>query len=107
MDYLDHVDLTRHISFDEFNTDRLTESRRLMLATVHANLALHEVTFEPTDIILLGRESAGVPDAVHEASDQRFSIPMRAGLRSLNVAITAAISLAEALRQTGQFYNSE
>jgi tRNA (cytidine/uridine-2'-O-)-methyltransferase len=98
MDYLDQVALTRHRSWESF---RATRTERLILLTTHGTLAYHSFAFRPDDTLLLGRESAGVPDAVHRAADARLVIPLRPGLRSLNVALAAALVLGEALRQTG------
>jgi len=100
MDYVRSLDLTRHVSWDVFQGARPRKSR-LVLLTTQAPLLYHRFVFEPDDIILVGRESAGVPDAVHAAADARLRIPLRQGLRSLNVALAAAIVLSEALRQTG------
>jgi len=77
--------------------------RRLVLLTTRASLPYTDFPFSPTDILMLGRESAGVPPAVHEAADARLLIPMRPGLRSLNVAMACALVTGEALRQTGGF----
>jgi tRNA (cytidine/uridine-2'-O-)-methyltransferase len=103
LDYLDHLDLARHVSWDAFAARCRGEGRRIVLATTAAALPLHAFAFRPQDVILLGRESAGVPPNVHEAADARIKVPMRAGLRSLNVAVAAAMILGEALRQTGGF----
>lgn len=105
LDYLPHVDLTRHPSFDAFMRQRSAAPAggRLVLLTTKATIAHFDFPFAPDDTLLFGRESAGVPDAVHEQADARITIPMRPGLRSLNVAVAAAIALAEALRQTNGF----
>lgn len=106
LDYLPFVDLTRHVSFDAFMAARRASADpqgRLVLLTTKATSTHSEFTFAPDDTLLLGRESAGVPDAVHEQADARITIPMRPGLRSLNVAVAAAIVLGEALRQTHGF----
>lgn len=95
MDYLDHLDLVRHASWADFDPPG-----RLILLTTRAETAYTAFRFEPGDTIMVGRESAGVPDAVHQRADARLRIPMRAGLRSLNVAVAAAMVLGEALRQT-------
>lgn len=102
LDYLDHVDLKRHISFSEF-MDRRADAGRLILLSAHAETPHIHFAFEPNDILMLGRESAGCPESVHAQTDARITIPMRPGLRSLNVAVSAAIVLGEALRQTNQF----
>jgi tRNA (cytidine/uridine-2'-O-)-methyltransferase len=101
MDYLETLELQRHRSWDAFLAAR-PAGRRLVLLTTGGTVLYHRFMFEPEDTLLVGRESAGVPDSVHAAADARLRIPMRAGLRSLNVALAAAIVLGEALRQTGQ-----
>lgn len=101
LDYLDHVEIRRHVSFQAFEEARAATGTRLVLLTTRASTPHHEFAFLGDDTLLLGRESAGVPEAVHEAVDARVRIPMRSGLRSLNVAVAAAIVLGEALRQTG------
>jgi tRNA (cytidine/uridine-2'-O-)-methyltransferase len=100
MDYLAAATLVRHPSWAAF---RGQCTGRLVLLTTKAPLAYHRFAFRADDTLLLGRESAGVPDAVHPAVDARLRIPMRQGLRSLNVALAAALVLGEALRQTEQF----
>jgi tRNA (cytidine/uridine-2'-O-)-methyltransferase len=97
MDYLDHVELVRHISWDAF---RGTVPERLVLLTTKASMVYTEAVFRPNDTLMVGRESAGVPEAVHDAAGLRVRVPMRPGLRSLNVALAAAMVLGEALRQT-------
>jgi len=101
MDYLDHVELHRHRSWDAYRTARSGKPGRLVLLTTKAPVPYAEVRFEAADSLLLGRESAGVPDEVHAAADVRIRIPMRPGLRSLNVAMVAAIVAGEAMRQLG------
>ncbi|MBF9234368.1 tRNA (cytidine(34)-2'-O)-methyltransferase [Microvirga alba] len=103
MDYLDRAAITRHISWRSFETWRQESKARLVLATTKGAMPYTRFAFEPDDIILVGRESAGVPDEVHEAADARVIVPMQSGLRSLNVAVTAAMILGEALRQTQTF----
>ena len=98
MDYLDQVDLTRHASWARFQADR--PPGRLILLTTNATRTFPGIAFESSDTLLLGRESAGVPPAVHDAADLRLRIPMRPGARSMNVALAAALVLGEALRQT-------
>ncbi|MBZ6078319.1 tRNA (cytidine(34)-2'-O)-methyltransferase [Microvirga puerhi] len=108
MDYLERAAITRHVSWNSFETWR-QESKtpeggpRLILATTKGAMPYADFAFRHDDIVLVGRESAGVPDEVHAAADARVVIPMLAGLRSLNVAVTAAMILGEALRQTGSF----
>jgi len=101
MDYLDHVELHRHRSWDAYRTARSGKPGRLVLLTTKAPVPYAEVRFEAADSLLLGRESAGVPEDVHVAADIRIRIPMRPGLRSLNVAMAAAIVAGEAMRQLG------
>jgi tRNA (cytidine/uridine-2'-O-)-methyltransferase len=103
LDYLDALDVTRHSSWRAFEAFRAERRLRLVLATTKAATPYTEFAFEATDVVLVGRESAGVPDEVHAAADARIVVPMRPGLRSLNVAVAAAMILGEALRQTGAF----
>ena len=103
LDYLDALDITRHPSWRAFEAFRAERRLRLVLATTKAATPYTEFAFEATDVVLVGRESAGVPDEVHAAADARIVVPMRPGLRSLNVAVAAAMILGEALRQTGAF----
>jgi tRNA (cytidine/uridine-2'-O-)-methyltransferase len=100
MDYVELADLLQHASWEAFLAAR---RGRIVLMTTKARLTYTEFSFRDSDVILLGRESAGVPDAVHEAADARLRIPLQSGLRSLNVATTAAMAVGEALRQTGQW----
>ncbi len=99
LDYLDAVDLRRHVSFAAFLA--LRQHGRLVLLTTHGDTSHTDFRFAPTDTLLLGRESAGVPADVHQLAAARIAIPLRPGLRSLNIAVAAAIALGEALRQTG------
>ena len=101
MDYLSSAALTRHLHWDAFEDWRAHAGRRLVLATTKSARPYTDESFRPDDVLLFGRESAGVPDAVHERADCRVLIPMVSGRRSLNVAISAAMILGEALRQTG------
>jgi tRNA (cytidine/uridine-2'-O-)-methyltransferase len=101
MDYLDAVEIVRHASWPEFEAWRRRERCRLVLFTTKATLSYLDYSFDTGDILLFGRESAGVPEDVHDAADARLVIPLRPGLRSLNVAIAAAMAAGEALRQTG------
>ncbi len=103
LDYLDHVEIVRHASWSAFEAWRVSEGRRLVLLTTRAILPYPSFRFGPDDILMLGRETAGVPDAVHAAADARLLIPMAPGLRSINVAAAGAMVLGEALRQTGRF----
>jgi tRNA (cytidine/uridine-2'-O-)-methyltransferase len=99
LDYLDALRLTRHLSFAHFEDWCRSHQYRLVLATTKGAVAHHDFRFLPGDIILLGRESAGVPDHVHQRAEARVAIPLRAGLRSLNIAVAGAILAGEALRQ--------
>ena len=101
MDYLDQAEVVRHPSWQAFLAG--SEGRRIVLMTAKAERAYTDFAFLPSDTLLLGRESAGVPDCVHAAAAARVRIPMSPGVRSLNVAVAGAIALAEALRQTGGF----
>ena len=103
LDYLGKVDIVRHETFGSFDAARHLRGSRMVLLTTQSTLAYTSFAFRSDDTLLLGRESAGVPDAVHETADTRLRIPMRTGLRSLNVAVAAAMVLGEALRQTGGF----
>jgi tRNA (cytidine/uridine-2'-O-)-methyltransferase len=101
MDYLDQVALVRHTNWETFEAWRRAAGSRLVLFTTHARVSYLDHAFRPDDVLLFGRESAGVPEPVHAAADARLVVPMRRGLRSLNVAVAAAMALGEALRQTG------
>jgi tRNA (cytidine/uridine-2'-O-)-methyltransferase len=101
MDYLEHVELRRHASWEAYCAAR--GPGRLVLLTTSGDTALPDFAFEAGDTLMVGRESAGVPAEVHAAADARLVIPMAAGARSLNVALAAAMALGEALRQTGAF----
>jgi tRNA (cytidine/uridine-2'-O-)-methyltransferase len=100
MDYLDRVSLRRHSSWAAFEAWRRAECLRLILFTTTAAVSYLDHGYRPDDILMFGRESAGVPDAVHQAADARLLIPMRPELRSINVAMAAAMALGEAMRQT-------
>lgn len=103
MDYLDRVALRRHRSWIAFQAAAdLTGARRLLLTTA-ADQPYTAFAFRPDDVLILGRESGGVPDAVHADVDARLGIPMAAGARSLNVVVAAAMVAGEALRQTAGF----
>ena len=100
MDYRAGLDLTRHESWEAFQTLR---RGRVLLLTTRAATPYAAFAFAPSDTILVGQESAGVPECVHQAADARLVIPLRPGMRSLNVAQAAAMVLGEALRQTDLF----
>ncbi len=101
MDYLDAVTISRHPSWPAFEAWRHAQGSRLVLFTTAATSSYLDFRFEADDVLLFGRESAGVAQDVHAAADARLVIPMRPGLRSLNVALAAAMAAGEALRQTG------
>ena len=103
MDYLDQVTILRHASFETFAAWRAQAGVRVVLLTTQAATSYLEHAFRNDDLLLFGRESAGVPDTVHQSAGVRLRIPMRPGLRSLNVAMAAAMAVGEALRQTGGF----
>ena len=103
LDYLAHVAISRHANFAGFEAVRRARGSRLIVLTTQARLAYVDFCFRAEDTLLVGRESAGVPAAVHAAADARLAIPMCTGMRSLNVAVAAAMVLGEALRQTGAF----
>lgn len=106
MDYLERAAMTRHVSFEEFEAWRRPQGRRLVLLTTRAGQAHVDFTFAPDDVLLMGRESSGVPESVHTLADARLTIPMAEGMRSLNVAVAVGMALGEALRQTGTFPRS-
>jgi tRNA (cytidine/uridine-2'-O-)-methyltransferase len=101
MDYLDHVAITRHDSWSKFEQWRNEAGFRLVLFTTKGAGSYLDFSYRQDDVLLFGRESAGVPDEVATAADARLVIPIRPDLRSLNVAMAAAMALGEALRQTG------
>ena len=101
MDYLDQVDVVRHRSYEAFCGQIATS--RLILLTTRGTTPYTEFSFRSDDILILGRESAGVPEEVHDRADAAVVVPMRPEARSLNVAVTGAMVLGEALRQCGQF----
>ncbi|MBN8829527.1 MAG: tRNA (cytidine(34)-2'-O)-methyltransferase [Sphingomonadales bacterium] len=103
MDYGGHVEVTRHADFAAFTAARLTGNARLVALTSAGDTRLPDARFAPDDILLMGRESAGLPPELHEQADLRVRIPMAAGFRSLNLAVATGIALGEALRQTGLF----
>jgi tRNA (cytidine/uridine-2'-O-)-methyltransferase len=103
MDYLDQVTIVRHVSFTAFDAWRRTEGSRLALFTTQGAVSYLAHDYRGGDILLFGRESAGAPDELHAAADARLAIPMRPGVRSLNVAVAVAMVTGEALRQTDGF----
>jgi tRNA (cytidine/uridine-2'-O-)-methyltransferase len=101
MDYLDQVAIIRHGSFAAFEDWRRGENLKLVLLTTAAERTYLDHAYRDDEMLLFGRESAGVPAAVHQAADARLRIPIRAGLRSLNIAVAVAMVAGEALRQIG------
>jgi tRNA (cytidine/uridine-2'-O-)-methyltransferase len=102
MDYGENVAISRHSGWSAFRDVQVAAGARLILFTTRGSVRLQTYAFRRDDILLFGRESAGVPDEVHAAADSRVAIPLATGARSLNVAMSAGIALWEALRQTGQ-----
>lgn len=99
MDYIASVTLTRHVNWERFDETRLAQGRRLILASTKAAEPYTRFSFQPNDTLLFGRESAGVPDHVHDRADGRIIVPMVEGQRSLNVAMSVAMIAGEAIRQ--------
>ena len=100
MDYLDQAAMQRHLNWNAFEEWRLAQQRRLILLTTRGAVPYTEFSFADTDLLLLGRESSGAPQYVHETADHRLFIQMKGESRSLNMALSAAMALGEALRQT-------
>jgi tRNA (cytidine/uridine-2'-O-)-methyltransferase len=100
LDYLEHAQIVEHDSYEHFDRLRHQTGRRLVLLTTKSSENAYAFSYQPGDMLMLGRESAGVPDAVAIAADARIRIPMKAGLRSINVAVAGAMVVGEALRQT-------
>ena len=103
MDYGDRADVTRHADFAAFAAVRLASGARLVALTSTGDRPLYDARFLADDILLMGRESAGLPPELHARADLRVRIPMAAGFRSLNLAVASGIALGEAMRQTGLF----
>jgi tRNA (cytidine/uridine-2'-O-)-methyltransferase len=103
MDYIELATVVRHVGWTDFEVFASTAGRRLVLATTQGSVPYTDFAFRDGDILLMGRESAGVPEAVHQRADGRIVIPMRPDVRSINVALSAAMIMGEALRQTGGF----
>ena len=103
LDYLEHVSFANHVTFSAFDNWRRGEGRRLVLLTTKSETPYTAFGFRPDDVLLCGRESSGVPEAIHGAADARVRVPLRPHLRSLNVAVSLAMVAGEALRQTGGF----
>lgn len=106
LDYLDKVAVHRHVSWDAFLESRKGDANagRLVLLSTKAEILYTDFSFRKNDTLLLGRESKGVPSAIHKTADARVKIPMQSGVRSLNVALAAAMVAGEALRQTAGWH---
>ena len=100
MDYIDHTDYERHIDWQHFYDWSQEKKYRLILMTTKARQSFYEFEFHSSDILLFGRESAGVPDNIHQIVDHRLTIPMKEGVRSINLSSSVALVLGEGLRQT-------
>ncbi|WP_310621327.1 tRNA (cytidine(34)-2'-O)-methyltransferase [Flexibacterium corallicola] len=103
MDYVERAKLVRHESWEVFQSWQQKEERRLLLLSTKAAHVYTEFEYSKSDILLMGRESSGVPQEVHDYADHRLIIPMKNGMRSLNIAVSTGMVLGEALRQTGSF----
>lgn len=103
MDYFDHVEFVRHVDWSAFLEFVDSQSSRIVLLTSKSENPFHDFTYRSDDILLFGSESSGVPVDVHQRADERITIRMKNGMRSLNLAVSAGMALGEALRQTGQF----
>ncbi len=99
MDYIDHVTVVRHAGFEAFRAS--IGSSRLLLFTTKSRQSAYSFSFRPDDVLLFGKESAGVPTDVAQACDERLTLPIRPEVRSMNLAMSTALALGEALRQTG------
>ncbi len=103
LDYIDHAAVREHASFEQFEAWRVEAGRRLLLLTTKATTSVYDAEYRAGDVLMVGRESAGVPDGVAERADLRLRIPMRRGMRSINVALSAAMVMGEAMRQVDGF----
>jgi tRNA (cytidine/uridine-2'-O-)-methyltransferase len=104
MDYLDQVVIVRHLNWEAFEAWRRHARARLLLFTTRAGMSYLDHAYRDDDVLLFGRESAGTPEQVHQVADARLVIPIRNGLRSLNVAMAAAMALGEAMRKSGRLH---
>jgi len=102
MDYLDHIDYKKHIDWQHFYDWKKENNFRLILMTTKSRESLYNFKFHPSDILLFGRESAGVPENIHKIVDHRLTIPMKEGVRSINLSSSVALVLGESLRQINQ-----
>ena len=100
MDYINHIEYKKHIDWQHFYDWTKKNKFRLILMTTKTSQSFYEFEFFSTDILLFGRESAGVPENVHKLVNKRLKIPMKKNIRSLNIASSVAIILAESLKQT-------
>ena len=100
MDYIDHLNYKRHIDWQHFYDWSLEKKYRLILMTTKARQSFYEFEFHSSDILLFGRESAGVPDNIHQIVSHRLTIPMKKGVRSINLSSSVALVIGEGLRQT-------
>ncbi len=103
MDYLEHVEYIRHMNFDAFMRHAKNHQQRIILSTTKADISFYDYEFQQGDIILMGSESSGAPEHVHETVDGRITIPMERQMRSLNMAISASMILTEAMRQVKNY----
>ena len=103
MDYIDHLDYKRHVDWEAFYQWSKTHNQKLILLTTKSQKKYYDFKFNNSDILLFGRESAGVPEKIHQCVNERLLIPMQKGLRSLNVSSAASMDLGEALRQLNNF----
>ena len=102
MDYIDHLDYKRHIDWKHFHNWSNENKFRIILLTTKAKKSLYKFEFHSSDILLFGRESAGVPDNIHNIVDHRLTIPMQEGVRSINLSSSVALVIGEGLRQTNR-----
>ena len=100
MDYIDHIDYKKHIDWQQFYDWSQEKKYRLILMTTKARQSFYEFEFHSSDILLFGRETAGVPDNIHQIVDHCLTIPMKEGVRSINLSSSVALVLGEGLRQT-------
>ena len=103
MDYMDHLNYKRHVDWETFYQWYKVHNYRLILLTTKSQKKYYEFKYKNNDILLFGRETAGVPNTIHQCADERLLIPMQKGLRSLNVSSAAAVIVGEALRQLNNF----
>ncbi|KZK99277.1 tRNA (cytidine(34)-2'-O)-methyltransferase [Pseudovibrio sp. Ad26] len=103
MDYIERAKLQRHMDWESFREWQLAEKRRLILMTTKGSRPYTQFAFKKDDLILMGRESSGVPEDIHQIADARLLIPMKNGMRSLNMAVSTGMVIGEALRQTDCF----